>query len=163
MGLTFNADEILEMACKIERNGMAFYRKAAEDISDADMRKMLLDLAEMEAKHEKTFGDMRKELSEGAREPGAFDPDNEIAMYLQAMVDGHVFDLQKDPAEQLRGTESLEDILKLAVNAEKDSIMFYLGLKDFVSVRAGRDKVHAIIKEEMSHIVLLNRKLLQIK
>ena len=27
--ITFNADEILEMAQRIERNGAAFYRKAA--------------------------------------------------------------------------------------------------------------------------------------
>jgi len=75
------------------------------------------------------------------------------------MADGHVFDLKKDPSSELTGTESVEDILKLAIEAEKDSIVFYLGLKDFVSVRAGKDKVEAIIKEEMGHIVVLSRKM----
>ncbi len=145
------------MAEQIERNGIKFYRKAAKGISAHDARQMLLDLAEMEADHEKVFAGMRKELQEEDRQTMVFDPDNEMALYLQAMADGHVFDLSKDPAEQLTGDETLADIVKLAIEAEKNSIVFYLGIKDFVPVRAGKDKVDAIIKEEMGHITLLNR------
>ncbi|MHC4455560.1 MAG: ferritin family protein [Planctomycetota bacterium] len=159
MSITFNALEIFEMAEQIERNGVKFYRKAAESISDRDMRRMLLDLAAMEVDHEKTFADMKEELSEAERQPVIFDPDNEAALYLQAMADGHVFDLNKDISEQLTGKESIEDILKMAIEAEKDSIIFYLGLKDFVPARLGKDWVEAIIKEEMSHIAILNRRL----
>ncbi|GAJ21204.1 unnamed protein product, partial [marine sediment metagenome] len=73
------------------------------------------------------------------------------------------FDLKKDPSEQLTGTETVEDILKFAIEAEKDSIVFYLGLKDFVPVKAGKHKVEAIIKEEMGHIAVLNRGLPALK
>jgi len=159
MSITFNAFEIFEMAEQIERNGIKFYRKAAEGISDKDTRQMLLELAAMEAEHEKTFAEMKKQLSGKQREPRVFDPDNEMALYLQAAANGHVFDPKYDLSEQLTGTESVEDILKLAIGAEKDSIVFYLGLKDFVPVRAGKDKVEAIIKEEMGHIAVLNRKI----
>jgi rubrerythrin len=159
MGITFNALEIFEMAEQIERNGIKFYHKAAKGVPDKDTRQMLTDLAAMEAEHEKTFAGMRKQLSDEELELRVFDPDNEIALYLQAMADGHVFDLKKDPSRHLTGTESVEDILKLAIEAEKDSIVFYLGLKDFVPVRAGKDKVEAIIKEEMGHIAVLNQKM----
>ena len=163
MSITFNAFEIFEMAEQIERNGVKFYRKAAEGISDRDVRQMLLDFAEMEAEHEETFAGMRKQLSDRERELRVFDPENEVALYLQAMASGHVFDLKKDPGEQLTGTETVEDILKLAIDAEKDSIVFYLGLKDFVPVKAGKDRVEAIIKEEMGHIAVLNRRLPALK
>ena len=63
MGITFNADEIFEMAEQIERNGAKFYREAAEKSSDADIKKMLQDLAAMEDGHQLTFSQMRKELS----------------------------------------------------------------------------------------------------
>ncbi len=159
MSITFNAFEIFEMAEQIERNGVKFYRKAAQNISDRQMRQMLEELADMEVEHEETFAAMRKQLSDEAWAARVFDPENEMALYLQAMASGHVFDLRKDPSEQLKGTESIEEILKLAINAEKDSIVFYLGLKDFVPVKAGRDKVEAIIKEEMGHIAVLNRRL----
>ena len=163
MSITFNAFEIFEMAEQIERNGVKFYRKAAEGISDRDVRQMLLDLADMEAEHEETFAGMRKQLSDRERELRVFDPENEVALYLQAMASGHVFDLKKDPGEQLTGTETVEDILKLAIDAEKDSIVFYLGLKDFVPAKAGKDRVEAIIKEEMGHIAVLNRRLPALK
>ena len=163
MSITFNAFEIFEMAEQIERNGVKFYRKAAQDTSDQSVRQMLLDLADMEAEHEETFASMRKQLSDEERELRVFDPENELALYLQAMANGHVFDLRKDPSEQLSGTETIEDILKLAINAEKDSIVFYLGLKDFVPVKAGKDRVEAIIKEEMGHIAVLNRRLPALK
>ena len=159
MGITFNVFEIFEMAEQIERNGVKFYRKAAKGISDKGTRQMFLDLAVMEAEHEKIFTAMKNQLSDKERESNVFDPDNEMALYLQAMADGHVFDLKKDYSKQLTGNESVEDILKLAIGAEKDSIVFYLGLKDFVPVRTGKDKVEAIIKEEMGHIAVLNRKM----
>ena len=163
MPITFNANEIFEMAERIERNGVKFYRKAAKNISDQNVCQMLLDFADMEVEHEKVFAGMRKQLSDEARELRVFDPENEIALYLQAMADGHVFDLKKDLAEGLKGNETVEDLLKLAIIAEKDSIVFYLGLKDFVPVKAGRDKVEAIIKEEMGHITLLNQRLSAVK
>ncbi|MHC4122137.1 MAG: ferritin family protein [Planctomycetota bacterium] len=159
MGITFNAFEIFEIAEQIERNGVKFYRKAAQDITDGSISQLLKELAEMEAEHEKTFADMRKQLSEEDRELRVFDPENEMALYLQAMANGHVFNLREDPGKQLSGNETVEDILKLAINAEKDSIIFYLGLKDFIPVKAGKNKVEAIIKEEMGHIAILNRRL----
>ncbi|MFZ0034569.1 MAG: ferritin family protein [Sedimentisphaerales bacterium] len=163
MGITFNAFEIFEMAEQIERNGIKFYRKAAKGVSDKDTSQMLLNLAAMEAEHEKTFAGMKKQFSDKERESDVFDPDNETALYLQAMADGHVFDPKKDYSKQLTGNESVEDILKLALGAEKDSIVFYLGLKDFVPAGAGRDKVEAIIKEEMGHITILNHKMTALK
>ena len=157
MGITFNAFEIFEMAEQIERNGVKFYRKAAGLISDKNAGKILLSLADMEVEHEKIFTEMREKLTPQQRELMIFDPNNEVALYLQAMADGHVFNLKKDLAEQLTGGETVRDILKMAIAAEKDSIVFYLGLKNFVPVKAGKDKIEDIIKEEMNHIVTLRK------
>jgi rubrerythrin len=163
MSVTLNAFEIYEIAEQIERNGAKFYRAAAGALKDESTAKTLLRLADMEDKHEKTYADMRKALSEQERELTEFDPENDSALYLQAMAGGHVFDLRNDPAKRLTGTESVSDILKIAIGAEKDSIVFYLGLKDFVYSQAGRDKVEAIINEEMRHIAVLNQKLLELQ
>jgi rubrerythrin len=163
VSITFNAFEIFEMAEQIERNGVKFYRKAAEGTPDQDIRQTLLELADMEAEHEETFANMRKQISYKERELITFDPENETALYLQAMASGHVFDLKKDPSQQLTGKESTEDILKTAIEAEKDSIVFYLGLKDFVPAETGKDKVEEIIKEEQSHITVLSQKLAALK
>ena len=163
MSITFNAFEIFEMAEQIERNGVKFYRKAAEIFTERDINQTLLELADMEVDHENTFTDMRKQLSSRQQESITFDPENEAALYLQAMASGHVFDLKKDMSLQLTGEESIEDVLKMAVQAEKDSIAFYTGLIKFVRSPAGKEKVEDIIGEEQGHIVVLSRKLAALK
>jgi rubrerythrin len=56
---------------------------------------------------------------------------------------------------------TMKDILKAAIGAEKDSIVFYLGMKELVPAKLGKDKIDDIIKEEMSHIRLLSARLLK--
>ena len=161
MSVTFNADEVFEMAEQIERNGAKFYRAAADKLSAG--RQVLLDLAAMEDEHEKTFAEMRAQLSGREQEPLVFDPNDEAQMFLQVAADGHVFDTKTDPAEKLKGKDKAEDILKAAISVEKDSIAFYAGLKEWVPPRAGRDKIEGIIREEFSHIATLSEKLSALK
>ena len=54
---------------------------------------------------------------------------------------------------------SEEEILKIAIGLEKESIVFYVGIKDIVPKSLGKDKIDAIIREEMSHVVLLSDQL----
>jgi len=161
MPMPFNADEIFEMAEQIERNGAKFYRAAAKKIPAA--RELLLELASMEDQHLKTFMDMRAHLSESEREPLVFDPDGQAQMYLHVMADRHVFDVKTDPAEQLAGPKTAQDILRMAIGLEKDSIVFYTGLKECVSRKAGKEKIEAIIAEEMGHISTITRMLAALK
>lgn len=159
MGITFNADEVFEMAEEIERNGAKFYREAAKKTSDADIKKMLLDLAAMEDGHEKTFVEMRKELSAAEKEVTTFDPDNEVAMYLQTLADFHGTEGKVSPTEKLSGQESMSEVLKIALQAEKNSIAFYVGIKDLVPGKSGKEKIQSIIIEEMAHVSTIGGKL----
>jgi len=156
MNYNFNMDEILAMAEKIEKNGAAFYRKSAEGVSGVSNRELLLELATMEDQHEKTFASLRAKLSENEKAFTTFDPDNETSLYLEALADVRVF-FNKEI-----DTSSMKEILKEAIVAEKDSIVFYLGMKDLVSETLGKNKIDTIIKEEMGHIRLLSKKLLDI-
>jgi rubrerythrin len=158
--MPFNADEIFEMAEQIERNGANFYRAAEKKLPAA--KEMLLDLAAMEDQHLKTFKDMRARLSASEKEPLVFDPDGQAQTYLRVMASDHVFAVSANPAKLLTGKKAAE-ILKMAIGFEKDSIVFYTALKESVSRKAGKDKVEAIIAEEMSHIVILSDKLTALK
>lgn len=51
MGIKFNADEVLQMACQIERNGSKFYRDAQAKLKDSRADVLLLKLAEQEDEH----------------------------------------------------------------------------------------------------------------
>ncbi len=157
MDYDFNADEIFEAAEQIERNGAEFYRNSAETVSDPSAKKFLLDLAEMELDHEKTFASLRGDLNSSEKEQMIFDPDNQTVQYLHALADMRVF------YKKEINISSMEEILKSAIDAEKDSIVFYLGMKDLVPENRGRRRLDSIIKEEMSHINLLSKKLRDIR
>ena len=157
MSYDFNADDIFEMAEQIERNGAIFYRDAANGIADPDAKQFLLDLADMEEGHEKTFAAMRNNLKGTEKQATVFDPQGDAALYLKALADTRVF------FEKELDTSTMQAILKAAILAEKDSIVFYLGMKDLVPDTLGSSRLDDIIKEEMSHIKLLSHRLIATK
>ena len=158
MGIRFNADEVFEMAERIEENGAAFYQAAAECVEPA-LRQLMTEFAEWERDHKHRFAAMREELSARSRDSTAFDPDGDAALYLQALASGEVFDVKADPLAELGELPTSAAILEYALGREKDSIVFYVGMRDMVPVRLGRDRVDAIIREEMSHVATLNERL----
>ena len=153
----FTADDVFEMAEKLERNGAKFYRTAAENVSEPKSKELLIGLAEMEDEHEKTFALLRTGLSDAEKITTVFDPENESALYLRALADTRVF------FEKKIDISSMKEILKAAIVAEKDSIVFYLGLKDFVPDKLGKSRLDTIIKEEMGHIRILSKELISLK
>jgi rubrerythrin len=163
MAIVFNADEVFEMAVRIENNGAAFYRKAAGLQSDIKNQKFLEGLANMEDRHEKIFTDMRTTLTEKDKEPKVFDPFDEVSQYLAAMADTMGGEGSPSVADTLTGNESLEEILNIAVGLEKDSILFYLGIKDLIPAQSGQDRIDEIIKEERRHVVQLSNLLEKLK
>jgi rubrerythrin len=158
MVITFTADEIFEIAEQIEKNAVEFYSEAAEISTDKDTKKLLFEMATTEDGHLKTFQQMRTKL--GAEEETAtFDPDRRSAVYLQTMADARSWEGRISPAQELSGNETAKEIIEIALNSEKESIVFFLGLKDLVSSKTGKDKVEEIIIEELGHISELLEKL----
>jgi hypothetical protein len=105
----------------------------------------------MEVEHEKVFETLKKDF---AKEVSDYcDPDGEAVKYLCSIADTKIF-FQRDI-----DVTSMEKIFKEAIMAEKDSTIFYLGMKDLVPDGAGKDKIDKIIKEEMTHIRILGEKL----
>ena len=167
MSYDFNADNILEMAEQIERNGAQFYRTSSESVEDPPSKELLKGLAAMEDQHEKTFSSMRAALTEKEKEPTAYDPENDSVRYLKALADSRVFVERQIPElSALKGQPDkkiMEEILKFAIGAEKESIIFYLGMKDLVPGKMGSKRIDDIISEEMSHIQILGKELMAYK
>ena len=157
MAFDFNADDIFEIAVQIEKNGAEFYRKASDSQKEERYKKLLLDLSTMEVFHQKTFTDMRASLSEEMKKPTVFDPNDEAVLYLRALADMRVF------YQKQIDLSSIESILLAALATEKDSIVFYLGMRDLVPANLGKDKIDVIINEEKKHIQLLGSELLALR
>ena len=71
--------------------------------------------------------------------------------------------MKTDPSEKLTGKETLEEIYRTAMGLEKDSIVFYQGIREMVPERLGKDKIDDVIKEEMRHVTILSNQLTSLK
>jgi hypothetical protein len=116
----------------------------------------LARLADMEIEHQKIFRGMKSALTAADRKAMTYDPNNEAGLYLASLANTKVF-FEKDI-----DTSKIEGIYKSALAAEKDSIAFYLGMKDLMP-SGGREKIEDIIKEEMRHIRILGERLAALK
>ncbi len=159
MAVVFNAGEVFEIAQQIERNGARFYRRAAEQLGEDETAGLLLNLADMEQTHEHIFAKMSRELEPQEKEQPLYDPYGEADQYLRALAGGFVFDLTADPNDWLGEGHSLADVLRKAIGVEKESILFYLGVKESVPEKLGKERIEGIIKQEMGHVSMLAARL----
>ena len=152
--MKFNVDEIFEIAEQLERNGAEFYRKAAQIAPNDHARDLLNSLAAMEDEHERTFAQLRAQVvKEDERREAFYEGDDTAAMYLQAFADTQVF--SSAPFEDLKGTESLREILDKAILREKEAIVLFEGMRGSMHQPEDRDRVELIIRQEFEHISML--------
>ena len=157
MDAEFNAVEILEIAERIEQNGADFYQKAADIFEDPDISRTLLRLAEWEAKHESVFSNMRRQVLESGKKTDANTSYGENLSDAQVIAGLAVFGIRPKPSDMLSGRENEADIIRVAIEREKDSIVFYTGLKGFAPSEENIKIINSIIEEELEHIRILNR------
>ena len=149
----FNADEVYAMAIQIESNGAEFYRLAAERAEDPGNAAFLNQLVKMEEAHKRLFAQLREDAVQADT---GFDLSDEGGLYLSAIANGIRVEGAPTVAEKLTGLETMEEILQTAVELEKESVLFYLGIKSVVPDDLGKDKIDRIIDEEKKHIVQLS-------
>lgn len=157
----YNAEELFRMAESVEREGMRFYRQMAQTVEHPEVRNLLSELADWEAKHEKLFAAMREELPETARqEPGPGDPlEEHAADYLQAFIEGKVFPgPSRTEGFEYPTLADLDALLNYAIGREKDTIVFFLTIQRQVLKYRGQERIAAIIDEELKHVHILERK-----
>lgn len=163
MSNLFNVDEVFEMAQHMERVGAEYYRDAATQFSAHPQAQILTKLAAMEDGHFQQFGAIREQMKRAVPLPESWDPDRMAAQYLDALSAHKVFRPQESPAQRFTGSETLRDILQKAIGMEKDSIVYYAGIKELVPPHLGRAQVDEIIRQEMGHVTTLTKELAEIK
>lgn len=147
----FKAAEIAEAAIRIEQQGQAFYRSAAESARHPDARDFFLYFAGEEARHEQVFRDLQSRM--GDYDLPAWSDDDEYGRYLQALIDSHsIFSpgLQQRLAVAADETEAV----RLAMGFEKDTILFFMEMRELVPETEKRF-IRQCIDEERSHLRML--------
>ena len=158
MRIGFRPQEILAIACQLERDGAAFYRRAAEAVQEPKTARLLLELAQMEDDHLATFRAMKQELPGQGSGELAFDADVALR-YLRAVSSGNVVDFSADLGARLAECKGPAAVLRLAIEAEKDSVVLYAGIQGMASGHPGWHAAQAIFFEEMEHVAALSERL----
>ena len=155
----FNAGEVFKIAVEIEENGRRFYEMAAKKSQDPEVRKVFADLGAEEVKHKARFEQLLSELPASATDATVWDPDNEIDQYLQMMADMHIFRLPEYVDELFEEIEDEEGALQLAIQFEKDSIIFFVEMQTLAENDQSREKINWLVKEEQAHLRRLSLEL----
>ncbi|WP_319778738.1 ferritin family protein [Maridesulfovibrio sp.] len=152
----FSANEVAELAMRIEQKGQAFYLLAADEAKDPAAKEFFEFFAEEESRHEVFFRDMRDRIGSIEIPPGS--DYEEYTQYVMALVDSHdVFNF--DYTEAFKDEAfSFEQAVRAAMRFEKDTILLFSELKRMVP-DTERKFVEECIDEERKHLRMLAEKL----
>jgi rubrerythrin len=155
----FNAGEVFKVAIEIEENGRQFYEKASALAGSPETKKVFQELGAEEVKHKARFTELMNELPASTTGATVWDPDNEIDQYLKMMADMHVFRKADNVAVLLGSAGDQKAALKLAIQFEKDSIVFFAEMQTLAENAEGQAKIGQLVVEEQSHLRRLSLEL----
>ena len=156
MLLPLTAEEILEIAIETERQGAAFYESLAACAQDERVKEECRRLVTFEREHEKTFRrlleqqDVQRALS--SLQPSQLS--DKYRQYLSALVDSNMLPDEETAQRLADEAESEADAINVALQMEKNTILFYQELQNLLGQEAG--VLQTILDEERSHVYELN-------
>ena len=110
---------------------------------------MLQWLADDEAEHEKWFAKLKQNVDEKIEDPKFEEMGREI---LGGVLGEHAFSMDEADFSCLK---DIKDLFELSLEFEKDTLVFYEMLKEFVEDEKVLSGIAKIIEEENRHIAYL--------
>jgi rubrerythrin len=144
----FSLAEVYDLGIRIERNGEKFYRDALEQAWSKPIADMLKRLAEEEVKHVDFFMRRMDALKQKRENPFL---DEMGASMLRDILGNQTFSLKDTDVSKIRSTAEL---VALAIEFEKDTILFYEMVGSFMTDEEARRELKEIIEEEERHVAL---------
>lgn len=157
----FSAEEILDIAVRMEVEGEKFYRLAADIIEEPSTKKLLCDLAKWEDSHRQLFTKMREEISLGSKDY-LCDLDGDAMKYLVALVQQDIFEFEHRLPLLKKGCTPIE-VLRVAFGFEKDTISYFVGLGELVVSDLAKSQIDIIVREEMAHARMISEHIESLK
>jgi rubrerythrin len=147
--------EAVKLAEGMERDGLDFYRAADAAVEAGELKSTFAMLAGEELKHLATFEDMAGELARSKTEEYWDQPD--VDAYIRAVVCEKVFPRPDLAAGTAAGMSSAADALRFALQAEKDTVLFYSLCAEGARGQEVREAFGRLIAEERKHVALVGR------
>ena len=152
MGNIFAGSEIVEIGIQIEKNGRDFYNTLARQSKNPAASGIFKYLAGEEEKHIAVFQNILNKTEK--YEPAGLDADQYFS-YMNALASGYVF-TQRDKGESIaKKIKSDREAVDMGIGFEKDSIIFYEGMKKAVA-DYDLKVIDELIAEEQAHLMQLS-------
>jgi rubrerythrin len=148
-GKMFSIREIIDMAIQLEKNAETFYRAALTEMSTPSLEPVLLCLADEERNHAEWFEKLKRVAEEVKARGQRGDLSGEV---LRSLVGDQRFSLDEVDLSKIEG---VQELIELAIEHEKDTIIFYQMLQSFMDDPQTVNELDEIIDEENKHIKLL--------
>ncbi|MCX5713176.1 MAG: ferritin family protein [Candidatus Omnitrophica bacterium] len=151
MGNIFTGSEIVELGIQIEKNGRDFYKAVVSSVKNAKAKEIFLFLSSEEEKHIAVF----KQILDSTRryEPAPVYTDD-YAQYMKALAGEYIFTQKDKGSEIARSVRSESEAVDLGIKFEKDSIIFYDGMKKVIP-DFDLKIVSGLITQEQGHLMML--------
>lgn len=158
MNPTFNFQEVFAIGLEIEKNGNAFYEKAAAKSGHPGVSKLFNELAAWEKEHISVFTRLLDKAAEASPAVEAYEPFGDAQAYLAALAGGHIFLSNVDIDAVVAKCATPQQALSTALQFEKDSVVLYLSIASLVPPSLGREHITRLSDEELKHVhILLNQ------
>jgi rubrerythrin len=159
MSYGFNAAEVFKIAVQIEENGKRFYEEGRKIVKEPAINALFEELEGQEIEHKKKFETLLTQLPSDASSPVVWDPDNDLERYIKMMADLHVFVSSESLESQLARVTDVVSALKLAIDFEKDSVLFFLSMEEAAENKKGQELIRQLMREEQEHLKRLTLEL----
>ncbi|MBI5526550.1 MAG: ferritin family protein [Deltaproteobacteria bacterium] len=157
--LGLDLGDVLKLAFTMEKTGAEFYCHAAHFTNNPTQHLMLLGLAGMESEHAVWIGSLQEQLLGPTPKATVSTADQVVSEFLDSWVKGKVFDPRPVEVEKLAKSEGLSGVFRYALGMEKDTIVFYSGLRSFLGSADAEGFIDKIIREEQRHLAEIGRAL----
>jgi len=147
--------EAFLIGLEIEKNGYTLYKKAAEKALFSDISETLSNLADMELDHIETFKSIINEKKENKNFLISYAND-EALTFISQIMDTDIF-ANLTPDKIIEEAKTVNDILKLALEIEKNSILFYTEMKNISQNDEAINIFNKLLSEEKLHFVLISK------
>jgi len=149
----FTVGEIFSIAVKIEENGERFYREALANACEPALKELFHWLADEEARHKDYFLEIKTSLDGPSGHPRDVQMGEAI---LQSVVKDRMFSLDD---VQVALIQQVEDLIRVGLELEEDSIKFYEILLAFVDNPETLTHINEILAEERKHFEYLMQRM----
>ena len=152
MNNIINPAELVEMAVKLEEAGSTFYAQVAGISSET--RSLFEELSKVEAKHAQLYRDLDP--------TGDFPGQDGALEYLTQLVETGPLRTLRETGKLGETPLNMDEAFSMAVQFEKETILFYTGFQPLLSPKAAEIN-QTIIVQEKAHLqqVVSARKRLQ--